>query len=99
VGEGYDGSRDCEGPDLYSGGSSIKRGDAVNDNDEADDELFKAKLSKNDVKGRERNLLQTKDYMFAQGKGISLSSRLKIQIEKSHQTAAGLRKITTRGKV
>ena len=67
VGEGCDESRDCEDPDLYSRESSVKPGDAINDDDEADDELFKAKLSKNDVKGREWNLLQTRDCMFAQG--------------------------------
>ena len=48
VGEGCDESRDCEDPDLYSRGSSVKPGDAINEDDEADDELFKAKLSKND---------------------------------------------------
>jgi hypothetical protein len=97
VGEGCDESRDCEDPDLYGRGSSVKPGDAIYDDDEADEELFKVKLSKSDVKGRERNLLQTRDYMFAQGKGISLSSQVKIQIENSHQTAAGLPKITMRG--
>ena len=95
VGEGCDESRDCEDPDLYSRGSSVKSGDAINDDsDGADEELFSAKLSKNDLKGRERNLLQMKDYMFAQGKGISLSSLVKIQIEK---TPIGLQKITMRG--
>ena len=96
MGEGCDESRDCEDPDLYSRGCSVKLGDAISDDDEAEDELFKAKLSKSDVKGRERNSLQ-RDYMFVQGKGISLSSLVKIQIENSHQTAAGLRKITMRG--
>ena len=97
MGEGCDESRDCEDPDLYSRGSSVKPGDAINEDDEADDELFKAKLSKNNVKGRKMNLLQMKDCMFAQGKGISLSSPVKIQIENSHQTAAGLRKKTMKG--
>ena len=87
MGEGCDESRDCDH------GSSVKPGDAIND----DDELFKAKLSKNGVKGREMNLLQTRDYMFAQGKGISSSSPVKIQIENSHHTTAGLRKLTMRG--
>ena len=50
MGEGCDESRDCEDPDLYSRGSTVKPGDAINDDDEADDELFKAKLSQNDVK-------------------------------------------------
>jgi hypothetical protein len=75
VGEGCDESRDCEDPNPYSRGSTEKPGDAINDDDEADNGLFKAKLSKNNDKGRERNLLQTRDYLFAQGKGISLSSR------------------------
>ena len=97
VGEGCDESRDCEDPDLYSRGSSVKPGDAINEEDEADDELFKAKLSKSDVKGRERNSLQMRDYMFAQGTGTSSSSLVKIQIENSRQTAAGLRKIMMRG--
>ena len=69
VGEGCDESRDCEDPDLYSRGSSVKQGDAINVDDQADDELFKAKLSKSDVKGRERNSLQMRDYMFAQRRG------------------------------
>ena len=94
MGEGCDESRDCENPNLYS---RVKPGEAINEDDEADDELFKAKLSKNDAKGREKNLLQTRDYMFAQGKGTSSSSLVKIQIENSHQTSAGLRKITMRG--
>ena len=97
MGEGCDESRDCEDPDLYSRGSSVKPGDAINEDDEADDELFKEKLSKNEAKGRERGLLQMKDYMFAQGTGTSSSSLVKIQIENSHQTAVGLRKITMRG--
>ena len=70
--------------------SSVKPSDAIND----DDEPFEAKLSRNDVKKREMGLLQTRDYMFAQGKGISLSSLVKIQLGNSHQTAAGLRKLT-----
>ena len=84
MGEGCDESRDCEDPDLYSRGSTVKPGDAINDDDEADDELFKAKLSKSDVKRKERNSLQLRDYMFAQGKGITLSSLVKIQIENPH---------------
>lgn len=39
MGEGCDENRDCEEPDLYSRGSSVKSGDAMNDDDEADDEL------------------------------------------------------------
>lgn len=69
----------------------------MNDDDEADDELFKAKLSKNDIRRREMSSLQMMDYMFAQGKGTSLSALVKIHTENSHQTAAGLRKITMRG--
>ena len=87
VGEGCDESRDCDH------GSSVKPGDAIND----DDEPFEAKLSRNDVKEREMSLLQTRDYMFAQGTGISLSSLVKIPPENSHRTAVGLRKITLGG--
>ena len=80
MGEGCDESRECEDPNLYSRGSSVKLGDTMND----EDELFKAKLSKNDVKKREGNSLQMKDYMFAQGTGTSLPSLVKIQIENPH---------------
>ena len=59
---------------VESRGSSVKPGDAMNDDDTTDDELLKTKLSKNDLKRREINLLQTRGYRFAQGKGISLSS-------------------------
>ena len=89
MGEGCDESRDCDH------GSSVKPGDAIND----DDEPFEAKLSRNDVKEREMGLLQTRNYMFAQGKGISLSSLVKIQLGNSHRTAAGLRKIRLRGEL
>ena len=84
---------------VESRGSSVKPGDAMNDDDTTDDELLKTKLSKNDLKRREINLLQMRGYRFAQGKGISLSSPGENPTENSHHTAAGLRKIRLRGEL